>query len=85
MKIELRFFADLRVALNVSAESVHLPEEVKTIADVRAYLVTRGGVWAEALGEDKVLRTAYNQVMRDPQTPITEGCEVAFFPPVSGG
>ena len=85
MNIELRFFADLRVALDVSAESVSLPEEVKTIADVRAFLVARGGVWAEALGKDRELRTAYNQVMKDPQTPITEGCEVAFFPPVTGG
>jgi molybdopterin synthase sulfur carrier subunit len=28
---------------------------------------------------------AYNQVMCNPDTEITQGCEVAFFPPVTGG
>ena len=31
------------------------------------------------------LRMAYNQQMTDADTHITEGCEVAFFPPVTGG
>jgi molybdopterin synthase sulfur carrier subunit len=28
---------------------------------------------------------ACNQHMAEPDTPISEGCEVAFFPPVTGG
>jgi molybdopterin synthase sulfur carrier subunit len=28
---------------------------------------------------------ACNHVMTDPAQRITEGCEVAFFPPVTGG
>jgi molybdopterin synthase sulfur carrier subunit len=28
---------------------------------------------------------AYNQQMAEPGTPLSEGCELAFFPPVTGG
>lgn len=85
MNIKLRFFASVRVALNTDAESVDLPDEVKTVGDVREFLAARGGVWADVLGPDKVLRMAYEQKMTGQDTLITEGCEVAFFPPVTGG
>jgi sulfur-carrier protein len=31
------------------------------------------------------LRCALNQVMADETTPVPDGAEVAFFPPVTGG
>jgi molybdopterin synthase sulfur carrier subunit len=52
---------------------------------VRDYLRSRGGPWAEALAEGRSLRIACNQQMAEPSTPVTEGCELAFFPPVTGG
>ena len=85
MNIELRFFAGVRVALDTAAESVSLPDNVKTVGDVRAFLVARGGVWKEVLGEDNMLRMACDHKMTGPDTRIAEGCEVAFFPPVTGG
>lgn len=85
MKIELRFFANVRITLNTSAETVTLPDNVKTVGDVRQFLAARGGVWEEALGADQILRMAYQHTMTSPDTAITEGCEVAFFPPVTGG
>jgi molybdopterin synthase sulfur carrier subunit len=56
-----------------------------TVGDVRALLAARGGVWFDALADTRVLRTACNQVMCNPETPLLDGCEVAFFPPVTGG
>ena len=85
MKIELRFFASVREAVGTASEDVSLPPEVKTVGDVRQFLIARGGKWADALAEGKSLRMAYNQNMTDASTAITEGCEVAFFPPVTGG
>ncbi len=85
MNIELRFFASVRETLGIATEEVSLPDEVKTVGDVRRFLIARGGKWAEALAEGKSLRMAYNQNMTDPDTLIEEGCEVAFFPPVTGG
>ena len=85
MKLELRFFASLREALGVPQESITIPMEVKTIADLRSYLAKRGDVWAEVLGSNKVIRCALNQHMVDASTPLEDGAEVAFFPPVTGG
>ncbi|MBS1186513.1 MAG: Molybdopterin converting factor subunit 1 [Burkholderiaceae bacterium] len=85
MKIELRFFASVREAVGTASENVSLPPEVTTVGGVRTWLVARGGAWAEALAEGKSLRMAYNHVMTEADTAITEGCEVAFFPPVTGG
>lgn len=85
MNIELRFFASVRAALDTAAETVSLPDDVTTVGQVREFLAARGGVWAETLGPDKTLRMAYDHKMTEPDTLITEGCEVAFFPPVTGG
>ncbi|QWE21050.1 molybdopterin converting factor subunit 1 [Polynucleobacter sp. AP-Kolm-20A-A1] len=85
MKLELRFFASLREALGVSQESVSTPDSVKTIAELRAYLVQRGNPWSEVLADGKVLRCALNQHMVDASTALQDGAEVAFFPPVTGG
>jgi molybdopterin synthase sulfur carrier subunit len=85
MNINLRFFASVREALGVSQEAATLPAGVTTVGAVRAHLATRGGAWADALAPDRSLRMAFNQVMCDPETEISDGCEVAFFPPVTGG
>lgn len=85
MKIQLRYFASVREAVGLADESVELPDGIATVGDVRAWLRVRGGVWAEALAEGRALRMACNHTMTDAATRITEGCEVAFFPPVTGG
>jgi molybdopterin synthase sulfur carrier subunit len=85
MKIELKFFASVREALGIADETADVPDGIATVGDVRAWLRARGGVWAETLAEGRALRMACNHVMTEPTTRITEGCEVAFFPPVTGG
>lgn len=85
MKIELRFFASVREALQTSSEVITLPDSVKTVGDVRAFLIGRGGIWAQVLSPEKNLRMAYDHEMTEPDTEIADGGEVAFFPPVTGG
>lgn len=85
MDIQLRFFAGVRETLGIAQESLAVPDQVKTVGDVRIYLRARGGIWADALADGRPLRMAYNQVMTDADTMIADGGEVAFFPPVTGG
>ncbi|CAM3743596.1 molybdopterin converting factor subunit 1 [Polynucleobacter arcticus] len=85
MKIQLRFFASLREGLGIAEESITAPEPVKTIADLRGYLIERGNPWSEVLASKKVIRCALNQEMVKESTLLLEGAEVAFFPPVTGG
>jgi sulfur-carrier protein len=85
MQINLRFFASVREALNTSQEALELPADVQTVGEVRRLLQARGGVWAETLAQGRALRMAVNQQMSDEAAAISPGCEVAFFPPVTGG
>ncbi len=85
MRIQLRFFASVREALGVSDETVDVPDSVATVGDVRRWLRMRGEPWAETLAEGRPLRMACNHVMTDEATRLTDECEVAFFPPVTGG
>ncbi len=85
MHVSLRFFASVRETVGSSEEALILPAGVGTVGDVRTLLAARGGVWLDALGSTRVLRTAFNQVMCSADTALVDGCEVAFFPPVTGG
>jgi len=85
MKIQLRFFAALREKLGVSQESIDIPDEIKTIDDLKNDLCKRNTLWSEVLAGNQVIRCALNQVMVDSSTALSDGAEVAFFPPVTGG
>ena len=85
MKVRILYFASLREKLGKDAEEIELPAGAATIAGLRSHLRSRGGAWAEALAEGKLLRAAVNQDMSQPTAAIKAGDEVAFFPPVTGG
>ena len=85
MKVRVLYFASVREKLGRQAEEIELPAEVSTIAGLRSHLRGRGGAWAEALADTRLLRTAVNQDMSQPTASIKAGDEVAFFPPVTGG
>lgn len=85
MNITLLYFAALREVLGIERESVELPAEVQTAAQLRAWLAGRGDVWSQALAPGRALRMAVNRKLADPETLLVEGAEVAVFPPVTGG
>jgi molybdopterin synthase sulfur carrier subunit len=85
MNITLRFFAGVREALGTATLPLTVADDVTTVGQVRSLLIGRGGPWAEALGQTRPLRMACNQVMCDASARLSEACEVAFFPPVTGG
>ncbi len=83
MRVTVRYFASMREAMGTSAEV--LDTVATTLEQLRAELIARGGTGAVALGTDRSVRMALNQVMSGPGDLLHEGCEVAFFPPVTGG
>jgi molybdopterin synthase sulfur carrier subunit len=83
-KIQLRYFASLREALG-PGELLELAEPATTIAAVRDALIARGEPYAGVLARARAVRTALNQVMAAESTPVADGAELAFFPPVTGG
>jgi len=85
MKITILYFARLREAVGRDREDLDLPASVRTVADLRTWLVARGAPWNEAFAQITRIRAAVGQAMAVDATPLSEGAEVAFFPPVTGG
>jgi len=83
--IQLRYFASLREQLGADAERIALPEDVRDLAALSVHLQARGGVWAQAFAADRTLMMACNQEVANASSPLSDGDEVAFFPPVTGG
>ena len=52
---------------------------------MRDELLATGAPYTLALARGKAVRMALDQVMSDESASLAEGCEVAFFPPVTGG
>lgn len=83
MKVTLRYFASIRELLGVSQEI--FDTQAENLNDLRLELITRGETYAQAFGMDQVVRMAMNQIVCDGQKKLSEGAEIAFFPPVTGG
>ena len=83
MKVTVKYFASIREALGQGGEAVETSSA--NLQALRDELVARGGAYAQALARGKAVRMALNQVMSDEAAALREGCEVAFFPPVTGG
>jgi molybdopterin synthase sulfur carrier subunit len=83
--VHILYFARLREALGKASEELALPESVIDLTTLREALVSRGGAWAQELAQTKPVRAAVNQHMASADTPVRDGDEVAFFPPVTGG
>jgi len=83
MKVAVRYFASVREALG-PGEEVEIGAG-SDIAALRDALIARGGRHAEALGRERVLRSARNRVLSAEKTALGEGDEVGFFPPLTGG
>ena len=82
--IKVLYFARLREQLNTESEQLEAAPEIQNVAALTDVLRNRGGDWAEAFGGSTVM-TAVNQEVANPDTPINDGDEVAYFPPVTGG
>lgn len=85
MRVTLHYFAGLREAVGIAREVCELPSGIDTTSRLRAWLRERGGAWATALAEGRNVRAAIDQIMAVGDARFTDGAEVAFFPPVTGG
>ena len=83
--MKLLYFAWLRARIGTAEERLDPPASVATVADLLAWLKTRGPGFAEALKDLSVVRVAVNQEYVPPDHPVRAGDEVALFPPVTGG
>jgi molybdopterin synthase sulfur carrier subunit len=85
MRVKLVYLARLREALGTSGEEVDLPREIRDVAALTDWLRSRGATFERELSAQSKIRIAVDHKIAEGHTPIREGAEVAFFPPVTGG
>jgi molybdopterin synthase sulfur carrier subunit len=81
--VNLKYFASIREAIGQGTESVST--QAATLQALRDELIARGGSYAQVLAHGRAVRMALNQDLCDESAALSEDCEVAFFPPVTGG
>ncbi|MES2978997.1 MAG: MoaD/ThiS family protein [Pseudomonadota bacterium] len=80
--VNLKYFASVREAIGTPGE--RRSTAATNLGELRRELIALGHPYAESLGGRSV-RMALDQVMSDESALLVDGCEVAFFPPVTGG
>ncbi len=85
MKVNILYFAKLREAVGVETETLEINDNSK-VSDLLNLLKDRGKKWAEYFNDkNNLLRVAINQKIVDSDFFISDGDEIAIFPPVTGG
>lgn len=83
--MKLVYFAWVRERIGKSEETVDLPADVATVADLLAWLRARGEEYAHAFENAPLIRAAVDKVHAAHDRPLAGVAEVAFFPPMTGG
>lgn len=81
--LKLIYFAQIKDDLGLTSEMI--VTKAMTIAALLDELRQRGALWQQVLSEERAYRVAVNQVMVSEDVVLSDGDEVAIFPPVTGG
>ena len=83
--MHLLYFAWLRAKIGTAEEELPLPSQVHDVKSLLEWLKTRGPGYADALKDLGTVHVAVHQDSDGPEHTITDGDQVAIFPPVTGG
>lgn len=84
-KIKLLYFAWVRERVGRAEETIDVPDTVRTVADLLAWLRERAPEYDNAFEQAATIRAAIDQQHVKSDAAIADAREIAFFPPVTGG
>lgn len=83
--LKLVYFAWVRERIGVAEETVEVPHEARTVADLVDWLRGRDEGYEMAFENAAIVRAAIDHVHVKPEASLTGAREIAFFPPMTGG
>lgn len=83
--LQIHYFASIREALARERDELSLPSDVNNVADLIRYLSDWDEAFATVAQSQAQLLVAVNQTMVAREHELSDGDEVAFFPPMTGG
>lgn len=85
MQVQVLFFASLRESLGTEGQKLELPEDVTTAGKLADHLAATDPARFGILTDRNAVLVAVNQELVTREHSLTDGDEIAFFPPVTGG
>src|ERR1700730_1330271 len=79
------YFAWVRERIGKAEEEITPPENIKTVAELMAWLSGQGENYAAAFAHIKSMRAALDRTHVKHGASIQSAREIAFFPPMTGG
>ncbi len=83
--MNIRYFAWVREKVGIEEETIELPGDVTTVADLIAHLKQIDENHAAAFEEEDAIRVALDQLHVEADAALADATEAAFFPPMTGG
>lgn len=83
--VRIVYFAWVRERVGLPEETLDIPANLETVADLVHWLKERGEGYQEAFANEAVVRAALDHVHAKPHAPLGNAREIAFFPPMTGG
>jgi len=84
-EITVLYFAWVRERIGRAEEVLSPPADIATVGACLDWLAGTSPEHAAALGDRTALRVAVDQVFADEAAPLPRPCELAIFPPMTGG
>lgn len=83
--LQILYFSWIREAVGRDEETLAMPPDVTTVADLIDYLCRADTGYTTAFADRDRVRVAVNQTHVPLTHAVRAGDEIAFFPPVTGG
>jgi len=83
--MKVLYFAWLRERLNRGHDEFSPPDDVRTVADLMAWIAAEDEAAALAFGDTRLIRAAIDEELVDHDAPIAGARTIALFPPMTGG
>ncbi len=83
--LHIVFFARVKEQLGCASVELEWNQALSSLESVKKQLYTRdSGNWGDILSEDNII-CAVNHTVVNGNVSLSDGDEIAFFPPVTGG
>ena len=86
MKINILFFAGIREMFGFKEKNIKIEESINSPEKLVKFLIEKEqGSWIKLLSSKDLIRVAINQEISEWSSPLKDGDELAFIPPITGG
>lgn len=83
--VRLLFLGKFGELAPAALDEIALPQEVKTLSDLKRWIASREPVLGQAMEKTPTRLVLNHRVAQDLSHAVSDGDEIAFLPPMSGG